>query len=160
MVLVVVLPDPPGAAAEVGPTHAAAPDAVGRQLGDGFAARGQRWEVGVVLPGPHALGEGEELQATVPGRPQPVGFLEMSLRQAAWDHHRARPADDGVVIAEVVIQHGGGGGSGSLNSTTESVGSGGKEGWVCIKGQHAWAGDSTTFMVLGAATQAARQRTH
>jgi hypothetical protein len=33
MVLVVVLPDPPGTAAEVGPAGAAAPDAVGGQLG-------------------------------------------------------------------------------------------------------------------------------
>jgi hypothetical protein len=110
MVPVVVLPDPPGAATEVGPTHEAAPDAVDRELGDQLAARGQGQEVCVVLLGPHAPGQHAELQTAVPGR-QPVDLLEMSLRQAARDRHLARPADDGIVVPEVVIQgwhsHGG-----------------------------------------------------
>lgn len=116
MVLVVVLPDPPGTATEVGPAGAAAPDAVGGQLGDALAAGREGREVGVVLLGPHAPGQCEELQATVPGHPQPVGFLEMSLRQAAGDRHLAHPADDGVVVLEVDIQrslgHGGWGRTG------------------------------------------------
>jgi hypothetical protein len=104
MVLVVVLPDPPGTAAKVGPVGAAAPDTVGGQLGDALTARQEGWEVSVVLPGPHAPGQREELQATVTGHLQPVGFLEMLLRQAARDHHLTHLADNGVVVREVDVQ--------------------------------------------------------
>jgi hypothetical protein len=67
MVLVVVLLDPPGAAAKVGPAREAAPDAVDGELGDRLAAGGQGWEVCVVLLGPHAPGQRAELQTAVPG---------------------------------------------------------------------------------------------
>jgi hypothetical protein len=69
MVLVVVLLDLLGTAAEVGPTGAAALDVVGGQLGDALTARQEGREVSVVLPGLHALGQCEELQAMVPGHP-------------------------------------------------------------------------------------------
>ncbi|GFF60497.1 hypothetical protein IFM51744_10360 [Aspergillus udagawae] len=78
LVVVVVLPDPLGTAA--------------------------KWDVSVVLLGPHAPREREELQVMVAGHPRPVGFLEMSLRQAAGDRHLAHSADDGVVVAKVVVQ--------------------------------------------------------
>jgi hypothetical protein len=61
MVLVVVLLDPPGTAAKVGPTGTTVPDVVGGQLGDALAARREGWEVSVVLPGPHTSGQCKEL---------------------------------------------------------------------------------------------------
>jgi hypothetical protein len=111
MVLVVVLPDLLGTAAKIGPTGAAALDAVGGQLGDALTAGQEGQEVSVVLLGLHTLGQCEELQAMVLGHLQPVGFLEMSRRQVARDHHLTHPADNGVVVREVDVQwslsHGG-----------------------------------------------------
>jgi hypothetical protein len=40
----------------------------------------------------------------VPGHPQLVGFLEVSLCQAARDYHLTHLADDGIVVREVDIQ--------------------------------------------------------
>jgi hypothetical protein len=61
MVLVVVLPHPSGAAAEIYPTGPTTPDLIYRELWDYIAAVGKWREVGMIRPGKNTSGYGTEL---------------------------------------------------------------------------------------------------